>query len=265
MLIALVPPDCHFDSATDSSVRRWFRERLDFRKVSRLGALPRINRPVLNDCFNHGQPLPLGQVDGVAVELYDSGAVHFLRDEGDQLFGESHQVVVVRVGLVELQHGELGVVLGAYAFVAEVAIDFVDAVEAADYEPLEVKLGRDAQEEVHVERVVVGGEGTRCCAAGDGLHHRGFDFEIAAGVEVAADGFEDLGALDEDFAGVEVGEEIDVALAVAEFDVGEAVVLLRQGEHGLGKEGQRLDVDGEFAGAGAEEIAGDADVVAHVE
>ena len=74
-----------------------------------------------------------------------------------------------------------------------------------------------------------------------------------------------FGAFDEDFAGVEIGEEVHVALAVAEFDVGEAVIFLRQGEHGLGEEGERLDVDGELAGAGAEEVAGDADVVAHVE
>ena len=39
----------------------------------------------------------------------------------------------------------------------------------------------------------------------------------------------------------------------------------RQGEHGLGEEGEALDVDGELAGAGAEEVAGDADVVAEVE
>ena len=40
----------------------------------------------------------------------------------------SHEVVVVGVGLVELEHGELGVVAGADALVAEVAVDLVDAV-----------------------------------------------------------------------------------------------------------------------------------------
>ena len=49
-------------------------------------------------------------------------------DERDEVHGELHQVVVVGVGLVELEHGELGVVAGADAFVAEVAVDFVDAV-----------------------------------------------------------------------------------------------------------------------------------------
>ena len=111
----------------------------------------------------------------------------------------------------------------------------------------------------------MGLEGARRCAAGDLLHHGRFDFEIAARVEELAHGLEHFGPLDEDFAGVEVGEEIDVALAIAEFDVGEAVIFFRQGEHGLGEKGEPLDMDGELAGAGAEEIAGDADVVAEVE
>ena len=74
--------------------------------------------------------MPLAQVDLVAVEMGDGGAVDFLGDEDDEFFAELHQVVVVRVGLVELEHGELGVVAGADAFVAEVAVDLVDTVEA---------------------------------------------------------------------------------------------------------------------------------------
>jgi phage terminase large subunit-like protein len=55
--------------------------------------------------------------------------------------------VIVGVGLVELQHGELGIVLRADALVAEVAVDLVDAVKAADDQPLQIKLRRDAQKE----------------------------------------------------------------------------------------------------------------------
>ena len=32
------------------------------------------------DRFAHGEALPLGEVDGVAVELGDGGPVHFLGD-----------------------------------------------------------------------------------------------------------------------------------------------------------------------------------------
>ena len=45
--------------------------------------------------------------------------------------------------------------------VAEVAADLEDALEAADHQPLQVQLGRDAQVEVEVERVVVGDERSR--------------------------------------------------------------------------------------------------------
>ncbi len=70
------------------------------------------------------------------------------------------------------------------------------------------------------------------------MEHGGFDFEVAAVVEEAADGAEDGGALDEGLADVGVHEEVDVALAVAEFGVFEAVELVGEGEHGLGEEGE---------------------------
>ena len=94
-----------------------------------------------------------------------------------------------------------GLWLGAGAFVAEVAVDLVDAVEAADDEALEEELGGDAEGERDVEGVVVGLEGARGGSSGDGVEHGGFDFEVAALVEEAADGAEDGGAFDEDFSG----------------------------------------------------------------
>ena len=95
--------------------------------------------------------------------------------------------LVVAVGLVELEHRELGIVLGRDPLVAEVAVDLVDPLEAADDQPLQIQLRRDAQEELHVERVVVRHERPRQRAAGDRLHHRRLDFEIAARVQEPAD------------------------------------------------------------------------------
>ncbi len=67
-------------------------------------------------------------------------------------FAHRHDVVVVGVGLVAFEHGELGVVLEADALVAKDAADLVDLVEAADDQALEVQLRRDAQVEVAVQR-----------------------------------------------------------------------------------------------------------------
>ena len=102
------------------------------------------------------------------------------RHKLDHVFGELHQVVVVRIGLVELEHGEFGIVLGADALVAEIAIDLVHAIEPADHQPLQIELRRDAQKQVHVERIVMRLERPGRGAAGDLLHHRRFDFEKAA-------------------------------------------------------------------------------------
>jgi hypothetical protein len=54
-------------------------------------------------------------------------------------------------------------------------------------------------------------------------------------------------------------------LTIAKLDVLESVPLLGQGEQVLGEEGDLLDVNGEFVGAGAEQISANADVVAEIE
>ena len=92
-------------------------------------------------------------------------------------------------------------------------------------------------------------------SAGDRLHHRRFDFDIAALIEESPQSPQHLGALYEDFARVEVREQIHIALPVAQLHVGQAVILLRQRQHGLGEKRQLLDVDGQLAGLGAEEVA----------
>ena len=96
-----------------------------------------------------------------------------------------HQILVVAVRLVELEHRELGVVLRRDPLVPEVARDLVHALHAADRQPLQVQLRRDPQVQIHVERVVVRHERPRHRAARDRLHDRRLDLEIAAIVEEA--------------------------------------------------------------------------------
>ena len=91
---------------------------------------------------------------------------------GHQLLEEHHGVGVVGVGLVELEHGELGIVAGRDALVAEDAADLEHLLEAADHQPLQVELGGDAQVEVGVEGVVVRHERAGRGPAGDRVQHR---------------------------------------------------------------------------------------------
>ena len=98
----------------------------------------------------------------------------------EHLLGEIHQVAIVAVRLIELEHREFGIVARRQTFVAEVPIHLEHALEATDHEPLQIQLRRDSQIQVHVERVVMRDERARRSAAEDRMHHRRFDFEKAA-------------------------------------------------------------------------------------
>ncbi len=96
-------------------------------------------------------------------------------------FGQVHHRAVVAVGLIELEHRELGIVPRADPLVAIDAAQLVDPLHAADQQPLEVQLQRDPQEQLHVERVVMRLERPGRGAAGDRVQRRPFDLDEALG------------------------------------------------------------------------------------
>ena len=85
-----------------------------------------------------------------------------------------------------------------------------------------------------------------------------------ARVQEAADVADELAADLEVAAALVAHDEVHVALAVLELDVGHAVELLRQGAQALGEQRHALDMDADLAGLGLEHIARDADDVADV-
>ncbi len=110
-----------------------------------------------------------------------------------------------------------------HAFVAEHFAEFVYAVEPADDQAFQVQFVGDAQEKRHVQRVVVRFERARRRAAVDRLQDGCFHFQQPQLVEVGADGFDHLRALQEYVAHVGVHRQIDVAHAVALFRISEGV------------------------------------------
>jgi hypothetical protein len=70
--------------------------------------------------------------------------------------------------------------------------------------------------------------------------------------------------LRKELADFRVDDQIDIALAVAGFDVGEAVEFFRQGAQRLGDHLQAGGLNGDLAGLGFEQGALDADNVAHI-
>ena len=134
------------------------------------------------------------EIDGPAHPLKPrGGAGHLCSLDNDRL-GEVHHRAVIAVGLVGLEHGELGIVPGAHALVAVDAAEFEDPLHAADKQPLEMELERDPKHQRHVERVVVGGKGPRGGATSGLLERRPLDLEIAPRGQHPADGLHDPAA-----------------------------------------------------------------------
>ena len=165
----------------------------------------------------------------IAIECVIVRPIYLDRYECYQFFCQLHQVMVVRVGLVKLKHREFGIVPRRDPFIAEIAIDLVDAIEAADHQPLEIKLWGDAQIEVEIKSVVVSRERLRGRAARDRLHHRGFNFDVASFIEELPQRPQYPCPLYEHFAHVDIHEQIDIPLPIAKLYVCQAVILLRQG------------------------------------
>ena len=137
--------------------------------------------------------------------------------------------VVVRVRLVELEHRELGVVAGGEALVAEHPADLEHLLEAAHHEPLEVELGRDAQERSHVERVVVRDEGRGRRAHRDGVQDGRLDLDEPGVPRGGAAASSRSGSATSATRGAAlVGPQVDLTLAKARLDVGHALPLVAE-------------------------------------
>ena len=169
---------------------------------------------------------------------------HLERDVLDELLHPLHRVPEVGVGLVPLEHRELGLVLVRDALVAEVLPDLVHLLQPAHDQPLQVQLGRDAQVEVRVELVVVRDERPREGAAVAGLEHRRLDLDEAALVEPAPDRRHHAERVMKAARVSSFTSEVEVALAVARLGVLQPVVDVGQRPLDLGEEDQLVHGEG---------------------
>ena len=82
------------------------------RKIRKLRLRARGIRPEMNDSFAHCHALPglRRPVNFLFTPFRFRSASHVFRCLSDQLLGEAHHTTVVRVRLIELQHGEFGIV-----------------------------------------------------------------------------------------------------------------------------------------------------------
>jgi hypothetical protein len=190
----------------------------------------------------------------------------YLDDETrDQVLREIHHVAIVAVGLVRLDHGELGVVARVDVLVPEVLGDLEDPFEAADHEPFQIEFGRYPEEEGLVQIVVERREGAGVRPAVAGLERGGLELEEAPVGEVGPDRRDDPAPRAECLADTLVHHEVEVALPVALLRVLETVELLGQIDERLAEQDHVVDPEGELSDPGPERSAHDADDVSAVD
>ena len=154
---------------------------------------------------------------------------------------------------------------GVDPLVPEDSAYLVDLVHAADDEALEVELGGDAEVDLAVERVVAGDEWLGHRSGGHGHEHGRVHFQEAARVEEGADGGDDAAAGAHRLVHLAVGDEVQVALAVALLDVAQAVELLGRRTERLGQQREALHGERHLSHLRADQRAGRARKVAEVE
>ncbi len=125
-------------------------------------------------------------------------------------------------------------------------------------------LRRDAQIKFAAERVVKGLERLRRRAAGNRLHRRRLDLDVAAFVEKIPDFVDDFAALEHHVLHVGIRDQVEIALAIADFGVFEAVPFRGRRAQRLGENREAGKLDGNFAGLGGEQRAFDADKIREI-
>src|SRR5215467_7761628 len=97
----------------------------------------------------------------------------------------------------------------------------------------------------------MGDKGPRRCASRYGMHHRRFHFNVTAAVEESAQLLDNPRAGHKYLARLFVGNQVKIALPIAQFYVRKAVPLFRKRQQGLSEEKNLLYPDRQFAGLGS--------------
>src|SRR5580692_4307782 len=95
--------------------------------------------------------------------------------------------------------------------------------------------------------------------SGDRVHHRRLNLYISALVEEAPELLNNLRPGDKHFSRLVVSKQVQIALPVAQFDVGQPMPLFWKREQGFGKKCQLVNMDGKFVGSRPEKISSDTD------
>ena len=226
--------------------------------------VPEVHAGIFLYRIDHGQPFPVSQIDLMALIRHHQTAADLLGHLLHHLFHQVHHAVEIGIGLVDLDGGELRIVLGVHSLIAEDAANLVNALHTAHDQAFQIKLRLDAQDHIHVQRVVVRIEGLGGGADLKGRQNRSIDLQETAAVKKSTQLPQNAAALDEGLLHLGIDDQVHVALTIAELPVRHAVKLFGQGPERLGQQHHTFDMHGDLLRLRLEHVAGDADDIADI-
>ena len=149
------------------------------------------------------------------------------------------------------------------AFVAELLANFEDSIHTTDNEHLEVELGGNTHEQLHVQIVVEGLKRLGSGTSSNHVHHGSLDLSEVSFTQEVPEEVKNLVACAEDLVDGVVHDQIKIALSVASVFSQDLLLSVTLGDHvhAVG-EGSNLDgSDRQFTGLGSTWLAFDADDV----
>src|SRR5690606_21221453 len=123
------------------------------------------------------------EINGLALIFNGANAKNFVRNKPETLLDQVHHPIHIRIREVCLDGSELLGASGVNSLVPEEAADVGHGFHPADDKSFQMKLGRDSQIKVHVQRVMMSNEWTGVRSSQYGVKNRRLHFHKTLAVE----------------------------------------------------------------------------------
>ncbi|MNI55258.1 hypothetical protein D3C73_1101960 [compost metagenome] len=104
----------------------------------------KVNASHFFNSINHSDTAPAWrQIDFLSLVVDLLAAKNLLSDMGNHILSQLHNVLVVRIRFVQLNHGELRVMACGDTFITVNTANLIDFLQTADNQALQMKLNRN--------------------------------------------------------------------------------------------------------------------------
>ena len=142
-------------------------------------------RAITHNRISHTQTgKRLRKIDFQALIYNGCCTQYFHGDLSKHGFSEVHQIMIIRVRLIELHHGEFRIVPRGESFVTKITVNFEYFFKSTHNQTLQIQLGCDAQVHSLIQRIVMRHKWLGTRTTRDHMHHGCFHFHKTLGLKV---------------------------------------------------------------------------------